>query len=222
MLDFAQARRTMVDCQLRTFDVTDRAILAAMGSVPRELFMPADGAALAYADRNVPAGGAGPGERVILQPMVLGRLIQALEIQPGTRALDVAPGLGYSSALLAALGATVVALDSSEERAAAIRTSVTAAGYGAAVQVRVGPLAAGCADLAPFDAMLINGAVEDVPSALLDQLRPDGRLACLERRDGSTHGRLYIRAAGGSSSRALFEASAPVLSDFRAVPAFSF
>ncbi|MDB5513049.1 MAG: protein-L-isoaspartate(D-aspartate) O-methyltransferase [Enterovirga sp.] len=221
MLDFAQARRTMVDCQLRTFDVTDRAILAAMGSVPRESFMPPGRAALAYVDQNVTVGDAEPGQRVILQPMVLGRLIQALEIEVGTRVLDVAPGLGYSSALLAALGASVVALDS-KKCGDAIRASVVAAGYGSAVETRTGPLAAGCAEFAPFEAVLINGAVEAPPSALLDQLAPGGRLACLHREQGATHGRLFIRAAGGVSSRVLFEASAPVLEEFRAAPGFTF
>jgi protein-L-isoaspartate(D-aspartate) O-methyltransferase len=104
MIDFALARRTMVDSQLRTFDVNDLPLLTAMDTVPREFFVPAGREDLAYIDQDVPVSD-GPNRRMMLSPMVLGRLIQALEVTDGMRVLDVACGLGYSSAVLAHLGA---------------------------------------------------------------------------------------------------------------------
>src|SRR5918995_1381193 len=116
MLDFAQARRAMVDSQLRTFDVFDIPVLAAMEAVPRERFVPAGRESLAYIDQDIPVsdGIAGVERRFMLKPMVLGRMLQALDIEAGVKALDVACGLGYSSAVLAQLGAKVVALESVE------------------------------------------------------------------------------------------------------------
>src|SRR4051812_26002826 len=214
MLDFAQARRTMVDSQLRTFDITDRAVLAAMGEVARERFMPPGREELAYIDQNVCvwAGQGGADARFTLAPMVLARMIQALQIEPGQRVLDVAAGLGYASAVLARLGAKPVALESSEAlvQAATERLAPEAAG----IPVRQGPIDRGCPEDPPFDAILINGAVAQRPEALLRQLRDGGRLACLTGGDRAGKAVLFVRSGDAFGLRTLFDAAAPELREF--------
>lgn len=220
MLDFGRARRTMVDCQLRPFDITDRAVLAAMGEVPRERFMPAGRQELAYSDQTVtlPETVEGSGSRFLLAPMVLARMIQALAIEDGSRVLDVASATGYASAVLARLGARVVALDDAGRAAQALHEPDLAE----RVTVRSGPVAAGAPDDGPFDAILVNGAVEIRPDALLDQLADGGRLACLSREGGACRAVLYVRSGEAVGSRPLFEAGAPVLQPFRVAAAFAF
>jgi protein-L-isoaspartate(D-aspartate) O-methyltransferase len=177
MLDFAQARRMMVDSQLRTFDVNDIPLLDAMDDIPRERFVPPGRENLAYIDRDILVS-EGRERRCMLAPMVLARMIQALGIEPGMRVLDVACGRGYSAAVLARLGATVTALEASEELAATARQSLSAAGVDR-VRVVSGHLSQGYPPHAPYDAVLINGAVEVRPEALLQQLAESGRLICV-------------------------------------------
>ena len=224
MTDYAGARRTMVDCQLRTFDVSDRAVLAAMESVPRERFVPAGREALAYLDQNLTISAVGDDDeaRVMLAPMVLARLVQALDIEPDARVLDVAGAYGYSSALLARLGARVTLLESRDDLAADAVLRLSSAGLDDRVVCRTGPIAEGSATDAPFDAILVNGAVDEVPQTLLDQLADGGRLACLKMAGRSGKAVLHVRSGPAFGFRTLFDASAPVLSAFRAVPAFSF
>ena len=223
MSDYADARRNMVDCQLRTFDVSDRAILAAMEEVRREEFVPAGRQALAYLDQNllIP-GGAEQEARVMLAPMVLARLLQALDISAGDRVLDVAGGYGYSAALLARLGARVTALESRADLAQEARSRLTAAGFGANVTCRDGAIEAGSAGDGPFDAILVNGAVEELPQDLLDQLADGGRFACLRMTGHSGKAILHVRSGDAFGFRSLFDASAPVLAPFRAPAVFSF
>jgi protein-L-isoaspartate(D-aspartate) O-methyltransferase len=223
MLDFAKARRMMVDSQLRTFDVNDLAVLAAFDEVPRERFVPAGREGLAYSDGDLPVtdGAGGAERRFMLAPMVLARMIQALELTPGERVLDVAGGLGYSAAVLARLGCTVFALESDESLAAAMRRRLAAAGI-EGVAVAVGPLERGYSDAAPFDAILVNGAVELRPEALLRQLADGGRLACVEGRGRAAPAVLYVRAGDAFGARPLFDAAAPALAAFRAEPGFVF
>lgn len=221
MLDFAQARRTMVDSQLRTFDVTDRAILDAMGEARRERFVPGGRETLAYSDQAIPLSDPrGSERRVMLAPMVLARLIQALELKPGQRVLDVAAGLGYASAVMARLGPEVIALESDPALADAARVAL-AAEPGSKI-VRTGPLLQGCPQDGPFDAILVNGAVGDRPETLLGQLKDGGRLACLTQADGAGKAVLYVRTGDAFGSRALFDATAPELAEARPAPAFVF
>ncbi|HEX2134926.1 MAG TPA: protein-L-isoaspartate O-methyltransferase [Microvirga sp.] len=220
MVDFAQARRMMVDGQLRTFDVNDVPLLDAMGSVPRERFVLPGRESLAYIDQDLLVSD-GPERRHLLAPMVLGRMIQALEIEPAMRVLDVAPGLGYSSAVLARLGAAVTALESNETLAAAARERLAGAGADA-VTVVAGPLDQGYPAAAPYDAVLINGAVEVKPEALLQQLAEAGRLVCIQGRGRSAKATLYVRAGQAFGLRNIFDAAAPVLPEFQAAPGFVF
>src|SRR3954451_19050916 len=171
MLDFAQARRMMVDCQLRTFDVNDLALLSAMDEVPRERFVPEGREAFAYIDKAIPVSDDADAleRRAMLAPMVLARLIQALGLERGETVLDVACGLGYSCAVMARLGAVVTRLEQSETLAEAARARLGRCGFGT-VAVVAGPLDRGWRERAPYRAILVNGALEVRPQALLEQL----------------------------------------------------
>jgi protein-L-isoaspartate(D-aspartate) O-methyltransferase len=219
MFDFAQARRMMVDSQVRTSDVTDPAIISAMLEIPRERFAPDGKAALAYLDLDLPLT-SGAGGRCMLKPMVLAKLVQAAEVANTSRVLIVGCGTGYSAALLARLAASVVAL---EEDAALARSAMsTLSSLGVAnVTVEAGPLTGGAPKSAPYDVMLIEGAVEHIPDALTAQLSDDARLVCVKAGPAGK-AMLYRRAAGVLSGRPIFEASACVLPAFAAPHAFVF
>jgi protein-L-isoaspartate(D-aspartate) O-methyltransferase len=223
MLDFAQARRTMVDSQLRTFDVFDIPVLAAMEAVPRERFVPPGREDLAYIDQDVPVsdGIAGAERRFMLKPMVLGRMIQALAVEPGEKALDVASGLGYGAAVLARLGARVVALESTDAAAQAARERLASLGIENVAAVS-GPLDKGHPAGGPYDVILVNGLVEVRPQGLLNQLTDRGRLACIERQARAGRAVLYVRSGDAFGSRAIFDAGAPALPAFKAEPGFVF
>ena len=217
MLDYAQARRMMVDCQLRTFDVNDNAVLDAFDSVPRETFVPKNQEPFAYIDQPLRLGAAGADLRVTPSPMVLGRMIQALKIQQGTTALDVATGYGYAAAVMARLGATVTALESIPELAAAAKERL--AGKANVIE---GPLRDGAAKQGPFDVILVNGRVETRPEALLNQLKDDGRLVCVFGPDRGAKVTVFVRAGDAFGSRPLFDASLPALADFTQEVSFAF
>ncbi|GJE40292.1 protein-L-isoaspartate O-methyltransferase family protein [Methylobacterium persicinum] len=217
MLDYAQARRLMVDCQLRTFDVNDNAVLDAFDSVPRETFVPKNQEPFAYIDQPIRLGTAGEDLRVTPAPMVLGRMIQALKLQPGSMALDVATGYGYAACVMKRLGATVTALEPIPDLAAAARERL--AGQATVLD---GPLAAGAPQQGPFDAILINGRVETRPQTLLEQLKDDGRLVCVFGPDKGAKVTVFVRAGDAYGSRPLFDASLPALAAFAEAKTFAF
>jgi protein-L-isoaspartate(D-aspartate) O-methyltransferase len=217
MLDYAQARRLMVDCQLRTFDVTDIALLDAFDAVPRERFMPAGREAFAYIDQPQAVGTEEGETRFMPAPMVLARLIQALALKPGHRVLEVGTGLGYGAALLRRLGVEVVALESLTGLAAAARERL-----GDGVTVEVGPLEKGAAGHAPYDAILINGQVEQRPQGLLEQLADGGRLACVQGQGRPAKATLWVRSGDAFGSRPLFDATLPPLRAFAVEAGFAF
>lgn len=217
MFDAAAARRMMVDGQIRTADITNLELLAAMQAVPRELFVPPALAAQAYSDSEIRLGNG----RVLLRPMTLAKLIQAANVRPGDHVLDVGCGTGYSSAVLSHLGASVVAL---EEDTALARLAETALATAAAPQVQFveGPLPAGWPAAAPFDVILFEGATEVVPNELGAQLKPEGRLAAIFGGGPAGKAMVYRRIEGRLAGRAAFDAAAPVLPGFAAPAAFVF
>lgn len=220
MSAYAQARRTMVDCQLRPFDVTNRALLAAADEVPRERFVPEGCEALAYSDLPIHVGSARGRGRSMLQPMILARMIQALEVGPGMRILDVGGGLGYGSALLARLGASVTALETTEMRNEdGDRGAPDAFG---SVVFRTGDLGDGCPEDAPFDAILVNGGLERRPDALLEQLVDGGRLTGIVTDGRGGRATLFVRSSDGVGSRTLFDAAATILPGFEKSAGFVF
>jgi protein-L-isoaspartate(D-aspartate) O-methyltransferase len=219
MIDFGQARRMMVDGQLRTFDVNDIPLLDAFDSIPRERFVPPGRESLAYMDQDIVVS-EGPTRRLMLSPMILARLIQSLGIKPGERVLDVACGLGYSTAILATVGAKVTALESDEALAAAARDRLAAVDVHA--RVVSGPLQEGYAPGGPYDAILVNGAFEVRPESLLRQLAEGGRLAGVQGRGRSAKAVVFVRAGDAFGQRSIFDAAAPILPPFQKTPGFVF
>src|SRR5207248_581387 len=163
-MDFAAARRMMVDGQIRTSDVTDRRVIAAMLEAPRERFVPENMMALAYLDRDLPVNGPeeGRGTRYLLKPMVIAKLVQAAELEPSDRVLDVGCATGYSSAVLGRLAGSVVALEEEPELAAAAAANLQAVGADN-VSVVKGPLIAGWPPAAPYDVIFLDGGAEVAP-----------------------------------------------------------
>ncbi len=164
------AREAMVDNQLRTNDVIDPALVAVLRDLPREHFLPPALHAAAYVDRALPLAGG----RAINPPLTTARLIGDLAVTPGQHVLLIGAASGYAAALLAGLGARVTAVEEDAELLGLARIALAGRG----VTLVEGPLADGAPDGAPYDALLIDGAVPDLPPALLEQCRPHARIAC--------------------------------------------
>ena len=217
MFDSAKARRMMVDCQVRTADVTNPDLIEAMLAVPRERFVPPSMAEQAYLDNDIEIGAG----RALLKPMVLAKLIQAARVDGSTHVLDVGCGIGYSSAVLARLAGSVVALE--EDAALAHQANEALAAAGARnVAVVTGPLNGGWVDGALYDVILINGAIEVTAEALGRQLKPSGRLACVFGRAPVGKAMIFRLAEGRLAGRPIFDAAAHLLPGFVAPPAFVF
>jgi protein-L-isoaspartate(D-aspartate) O-methyltransferase len=163
-LDFSAMRAAMVSNQLRTNKVSDPRIVAAMKAVARERFVPAERAALAYIDVPIPLANG----RALNSPLVTARLIAEAGIEPGEKVLLVGAATGYAAALLAELGAKLTALE--------VDVSLSAIGKSAGISSVTGPLEAGWRKNAPYDVILIDGAVEGIPTAIAAQLADGGRL----------------------------------------------
>jgi protein-L-isoaspartate(D-aspartate) O-methyltransferase len=217
MIDFAQARRMMVDGQIRPSDVTDRAVIGAMLDVPRERFVPEDLADVAYLDRDLPIDP----KRSLLKPIVIARMVQALELKDSDKVLDVGGGLGYTAAILARLAGSVVALEDDAARSERCAELVRAGGATNVSAVN-GPLDTGWPALAQYDAILINGTCEVEPQTLLRQLGNGGRLVGIFGTAPATKAMLYRIDNGEIGYRPLFNAAAPLLPAFAKLPAFAF
>ena len=216
-MDYAAARRNMVESQLRPNKVTDPALLDALASVPRELFVPVPLRGVAYVDEDIPLGRG----RFLMEPMILGRLLELTAPRPSDAALVVGAGLGYSAAVLARIAGRVVALE--DDREPAQQAAQTLQGLGAVnVAIVTGPLAEGVPRLAPFDIILFDGAVDRVPPAIIEQLAEGGRLGAVIRAAGIGRATLMTRRAGIVASRIAFDAAVPRLPGFEAAAAFVF
>lgn len=210
MQDFSLARRTMVDNQLRPQGVTHRGVLAAMGKLERERFVPEASRAFAYFDRSVRIGDG----RSLMPPAALGRLLTEAEPQVGERALVVGSGTGYSAAVLREAGLDVVALESDRELAA----QADAAG----VETVVGALADGWSKGAPYNLILLEGAVEEIPTALARQLASGGRIAGAIVDRGVARLSVGTSAGGSIGWRSLADSDVGSLPGFERPRAFTF
>ena len=217
MLDSATARRMMVDGQVRTADVHNPGLIAAMLEVPRERFVPPALAELAYADCDLQIAKG----RALLKPMVFAKLVQAAMLGGDEHVLDVGCGTGYGAAVLGRLAASVVALEEDAEFARQAKEAVAA---DAAVNIAIvnGPLTAGWPAAAPYDFILLEGATEMTPEALGRQLKPAGRLACILGRGPAGKAMIFRLAEGRLVGRPVFDAAASLLPGFAAPPAFVF
>jgi protein-L-isoaspartate(D-aspartate) O-methyltransferase len=206
----------MVDGQIRTADVTDRPLIQAMLEVPRERFVPPAQAAIAYLDLDLPVG---DGTRRLLKPMVLAKMLQALDLSAGDRVLDVGCASGYAAALMARLAGSVVALEEETPLAAQARAIL---GGLANIEVVSGRLADGHPAGAPYNAILVEGAIELDPAALCRQLANGGRLVCIRGVGPATKAALYRRDGEDITQRAIFDAAGPVLPGFAKPAVFAF
>lgn len=212
-MDYQAARRAMVDSQLRPQAVTDPNVVAAMASVARERFVPDSALGFAYFDRALPLGNG----RAMCPPATLGRMLVELAVQPGERGLVVGAGTGYSAAVLNEMGAEVVALESDAALVAILQQQAAAD-----VTVVTGDLTAGALGQEPFDFILVDGAVETIPEALVAQLKVGGRLAGALIERGIQRLVIGRRAESGFGTKSIADAAAPVLPGFARPPAFTF
>lgn len=218
---FTSMRRMMVDCQLRTYDVTDPRVLAAAGRVPREQFVSKAHRDIAYIDRpaiigdaNMGDGAPTSGPRYLLPAMIVARMLQVLEIDPGKLFLDYAGGTGYTAALASDLGAIVTLWEADLNLAE--QANAALASVGSPCEITSSP------PEGTFDAILVNGACEIQPTSLFRFLKIDGRMVVIEGQGRSARVILYQRYGDGVAGRAVFDAAAPVLDEFRAPRQFAF
>jgi protein-L-isoaspartate(D-aspartate) O-methyltransferase len=227
MTDFERSRASMVESQLRPNEVTDTRLLAAMRSLPRERFVPQRLRPLAYIDEALeifPSIDGAPA-RFLLAPMVLARLIQLAAAEPDDAVLDVGSATGYSTAVLAQLARFVTGLEPEPALAGAARDALRGLGIDNA-EIVEGPLAAGHKPGAPYDVILLNGRVAEVPGFLIAQLKEDGRLATIlpAGANAGSQGRayLFVKVGGEASGVPLFDAGARPLPGFAPESAFTF
>ena len=200
----------MVDTQVRPSDVTKFPIIDAMLSVPRELFVPDSKREAAYAGDNLDLGYG----RVLLEPRTLAKILEAADIQPGDLVLDIACGLGYSSAVAARLAEAVIALEDNAELCAQAEAALATANADN-VAVVEGQLAEGAAKHGPYDVILIEGGVEVVPDTITDQLKLGGRIVALFDDGHLGTVKVGIRTESAVDWRFVFNASGPVLTGFK-------
>lgn len=217
MPDYAARRTMMVDTQVRPSDVTKFPIIDTMLTVPRELFVPTGQREAAYIGENIEIG---PG-RVVLEPRTLAKMLDALDLQPTELVLDIAPGYGYSAAALSRLAEAVVALEEDADFASEAESALSDVGADNVVMI-IGPLAEGAAKHGPYDAILIQGGVEEVPPGILAQLKEGGRIAAVFMEGALGVCRIGYMVDGAVSWRFAFNAGAPVLPGFTKAPAFQF
>lgn len=220
MSDYSRARTVMVDNQLRTSNITDRRLLAVMGQVPREIFVPENRRALAYID-EAHLLAASPSPRYLAPPAPFARLVQLAEIGEADRVLDIGCGTGYSTAVLAGLAAEVVGVESDAGLAAKARTNLAGLNVANAAIVEadllVGPKAKG-----DFDVVLVEGALTAAPESLFAQLRDGGRLVALIRSGPTASANVFVKSGRDVAARAEFNTTLPPLEAAKQAPQFVF
>ncbi|MBI1415935.1 MAG: methyltransferase [Limimaricola sp.] len=209
MVDFTTRRMQMVDAQVRPSDVTKFPIIDAMLEVPREVYVPENLREAAYVGENLPLDG----NRVLLEPRTFAKMLDALDIQPDEVVLDLGCGLGYSTAVIARLAEFVVALEDDAARADEAQGLLSEQGVDNAA-VMTGPLAEGVAKSAPYDVIVLEGAAETIPPALVEQLKEGGRICCLFAEGALGAARVGYKIDGVLTWRHVFNAAAPVVAGF--------
>ena len=216
MTNFLTRRTTMVDTQIRPADVTKFPIIDAMLQVRREIFVPDHLSETAYADTILDLGHG----RVILEPRTFAKMLDAVDIQGNELVLDIGCGLGYSSAVIGKFSEAVVSIEENEAMAAEAAANLAAEGC-LNVAVVQGSLAKGAAQHAPFDVIVVQGAVEHMPAALIEQLAEGGRIVAVFSQKGQGAVRVGYKTDGQMSWRFACNAFAPVLKGFVAERSFA-
>ncbi|WP_319824423.1 protein-L-isoaspartate O-methyltransferase family protein [Thalassovita sp.] len=216
MTDYATRRTMMVDTQVRPSDVTRFPIIDAMLAVPREDFVPADKLEAAYVGDNVSLGG----NRVVLEPRTLAKMLDSLDINPDELVMDLGCGLGYSAAVIARMAAAVVAVEEVDSLAEDAQAALSRAGADNVI-LHAGPVAEGAAAHGPYDVIVVQGAVEHMPEAILSQLKEGGRIAALFVEGELGIVRIGYKIDGQMNWRFAFNAGAPVMPGFERHRAFT-
>ena len=217
MTDFRAARTAMVDCQVRPSDVTRYNIIEGMLAVPREEFVPTFAREVAYSGADIPLGDG----RVILEPRVIGKMLDAAMIRPDETVLNISCGYGYTTALIARMAAVVVGVDQDEATAKAAVERLAAQEVVNSI-IECGPLAEGSAQHGPYDVIFIEGAIETLPEGLYDQLKDDGRFVTIVSDGETSQCRIGTKTPTSVAWRRVFDATAPVLPGFARKKAFEF
>ena len=217
MTDFATVRTAMVDCQIRPSDVTLYPVIEAMLSIPREDFVPAELREVAYIGDHLPLAS----RRVVLDPRVMGKMLDALAIQPNELVLDVGAGLGLSAALVAHLAEAVIALEEGETMAKEAEALLASHDVDNAI-VEIGTLSEGAPKHGPYDAIIIEGGVGEVPAALVEQLKTGGRMVAVMMEGALGRCMIGLKTERGMDWRWSFDATAPLLPGFEKQTIFSF
>ena len=216
MTNYSARRTMMVDTQVRPSDVTKFPVIEAMLSVPREAFVPDDRREAAYVGENLDLGGG----RVVFEARTLAKMLDALDVQNDELVLHVGAGFGYSAAVIACMAEAVVAVEEEEAWAREAQTLLSEQ-HADNVIMHEGPLAAGAAQHGPYDVIVIEGAVEHLPEALVAQLKEGGRMAVLFAEGALGVVRIGYKIEGRMNWRFAFNAGAPVLPGFARHAAFS-
>jgi protein-L-isoaspartate(D-aspartate) O-methyltransferase len=217
MMDFEAARRKMVENQIRTRDVTAHSVLQAFLSVPREFFVAEKAKTLAYIDGDIQIGNG----RYLMDPSTLAKLLQLAAISKADTVLEIGAGSGYLSALLGHLAGSVISIESDEDLVAQATHNVTMLGH-ANVTVVKGDLEAGFQEKAPYDVIFFNGSLEEVPTAIADQLNEGGRLIAVLGYGNAAQATVMVREQGRLSQSSHFNASLKPLPGFRRAKQFVF
>ncbi|RED12990.1 protein-L-isoaspartate O-methyltransferase family protein [Pontivivens insulae] len=217
MTDFAAARTAMVDCQIRPSDVTRFPIIKAMLSIPREEYLPSSARDVAYMGEHVEIARG----RVCLDPRVLAKMIDALAIQSTDLVLDIGAGLGYSTAVLADIAQVAIGLEQDEALANEASATLAAQGVDNAV-IETATMTDGAPAHGPYDCIIVQGAVEEMPDTIGGQLRADGRIVAIFMDGALGTVKIGTKGAAGISWRRIFDATAPILPGFAKEKAFVF
>lgn len=219
MTDYAARRIVMVDTQVRPSDVTKFPIIEAMLTVPREAFVPHELRDAAYMGKNLDLGEG----RVVLEPRTLAKMLDALDIKNSELVLDIGAGLGYAAAVISRMAELVVAVETDKRRATEAQSTLTELNFDNVI-LHEAELVDGAADHGPYDVIIVEGGVQNLPESLVAQLKTGGRIACMVM-DGGQNGalgdmRIGLKSESGISWRSVFNAGAPVLPGFERVEAF--
>ncbi len=216
MSDFAARRVTMVDTQVRPQDVTKFPIIATMLKVAREEFVPELEKETAYADRHINLGKG----RVLLDPRTFAKILDALAIENDDLVLDLGAGYGYSAAVIAGMAEAVVAVESDADMSSESADMLARSGSDNVI-LHQGVLAAGAAEHGPYDVIVMEGGVVEIPPAILDQLKEGGRIAAIFMEGAVGTVKLGHKTQGRVSWRPAFNADAPIIEGFEKTIAFS-
>ncbi len=222
MDNFSKARLNMVESQVRPNDVTDARIIRAMGQLPREKFVPQMWRHMAYLDESIPltSDGAEDG-RHLVHAMVFAKLVQLARVGDHDLVLDIGCGYGYSAAVLAQLADSVIALESNSELASAANVALSDLEIGN-IAVIEGDLTRGVVKEGPYNVIVLNGSVAEVPAALFEQLADGGRLVTVVRSGGRSAACLFEKSGDLVDRREAFDARIPPLAGFEKIPEFQF